>query len=459
MSSIPLPILRKNKIHFTSLGCARNLVDSEVMLGLTLRAGYEVTDQKNGADVLVINTCGFLEASRQEALDTIAEVFAEKQIGAKVVVTGCMVQKHKDLLKERFPHIHAFVGTGDVEKIVDAIEGEAANEQMGSAKSYLEWGEVPRMLSTPQHYAYLKIAEGCLKACSFCAIPKLKGPLRSKPQEQVLKEFQWMIDRGVKEIILIAQDLGDYGKERKQKNALETLLAEMLKVPGDYWIRLLYVYPDEISEELIALMKKEQRLCRYLDMPIQHVSDPLLKAMRRKTNKEHLVTTIRRLRAELPDIVLRTSLMVGFPGETEAQFEELCTFVETEGFDYLGIFSYSRERLSSSYNYVDQVDEETKQRRHETLALVQQKSMVKRFSRFIGQKVKAIVESPHPDSPHLARARFYGQCPDIDGEMIINDVRKISRYGAFYEVKISDMVGYDLVGQIQKPLFIPTSSP
>lgn len=394
------------RIHFTSLGCARNLVDSEVMLGITVHAGYEVTDQIADADVLVVNTCGFLEASRQEAFEVIADIFAQKGEEARVVIAGCMVQRHKDALKERFPGIHAFVGTWDVERILAAIEAEAPNEQLGSAKSYLEWGEVPRMFSTPKHYAYLKIAEGCLKACAFCVIPKLKGPLRSKPKEQVLKEFRLMLRRGVKEVILIAQDLGDYGKERREKGALESLLEEMLEIPGDYWIRLLYVYPDEISEELIALMERDSRLCPYLDMPIQHVSDPLLKAMRRKTCKAEILDTIHQLRTRLPHIVLRTSLMVGFPGETEAQFEELCQFAEEQGFEHVGIFTYSRELLSASYNYPNHIDEEVKRERRDTLALIQQHVVEARFSRFLGMRLKALVEGPHPDSPYLARGAF-----------------------------------------------------
>ncbi len=240
-----------NKIHFTSLGCARNLVDTEVMLGIALKAGYEVTEAFEEADYLVINTCGFLSSARQESCDAIDTVFEGKKKSAKVIVAGCMVQKHKEELQTQFPKIHYFLGSGDMEKILDAIESEEKGEAVTTARSYLEWGEIPRQISTPKNYAYLKVAEGCAKQCAFCIIPKIKGPLRSKPQERVLQEFDALLAQGVHEIILIAQDLGDYGKERKEVRGLEGLLKSMLQRKGDFWIRLLYLYPDEISDELI----------------------------------------------------------------------------------------------------------------------------------------------------------------------------------------------------------------
>ena len=443
-------LLSGNKIHFTSLGCARNLVDTEVMLGLVLKAGYEVTDHLQEADFLVVNTCGFLASSRRESCETIDGLFQEKKGEAKVIVVGCMVQKHKEELKTQFPAIHYFLGSGDMERILEAIQTPTAGEAVTSARSYLEWGEVPRKISTPSHYAYLKIAEGCAKRCAFCIIPKIKGPLRSKSEEQVVKEFDLLLKQGVKEIILIAQDLGDYGKERKEERGLEKLLSRLLQSDKDFWLRLLYLYPDEITPELIALMQSDTRICRYLDMPIQHIDDQMLKAMRRKTSRTQILTTLEKLRKDVPGICIRTSLMVGFPGETEEQFEELVAFVQNYPLDNVGIFTYSREEESASAQMPHHVSEEIKQRRFERLAAVQMQQVRKRSKRYIGKRLAVLVEGYHPDSPHLMRGRFYGQCPEIDGQVIINDGRLVEAFGTFYDVQITDSADYDLIGKVIK---------
>jgi ribosomal protein S12 methylthiotransferase len=441
-----------NKIHFVSLGCARNLVDTEVMLGILLKAGYEVTEQVEEADFLVVNTCGFLASARAESCDAIDALFAGKKKEAKVVVAGCMVQKHKEEIKAQFPAIHYFLGSGDMERILEAVRSEEMGEAVTSARSYLEWGEVPRQVSTPNNYAYLKIAEGCAKQCAFCIIPKIKGPLRSKPQERVLKEFDALLAQGVYEIILIAQDLGDYGKERKEVAGLENLVREMLKRKGDFWIRFLYLYPDEITEELLALMAGDSRVCAYLDMPIQHINDRMLKAMRRKTSREQIIHTITALRKTLPGAVIRTSLMVGFPGETEEQFEELVQFVKDYPLDNVGIFKYSKEEESSSAKMEGHLPEEVKQARFEKLAATQREMVRKRNRSYIGKKLRVIVEGYHPDSPYLMRGRFYGQCPEIDGQVIINDGRLVDAFGKFYEVEITDVADYDLIGGVVAPL-------
>ncbi len=445
------PRLKGNKIHFVSLGCARNLVDTEVMLGLVIQAGYEVTDKTDLADFLVVNTCAFLESAREESCNAIASLFQEKKEDAKVIVAGCMVQKHREELKAKFPHIHYFLGSGDMEKILEAVESQDAGEGVTSAKSYLEWGEVPRMVSTPKHYAYLKIAEGCAKNCAFCIIPKIKGTLKSKPKERVIKEFRSLLARGVREVILIAQDLGDWGKERGKEERLENLVAEILKEPGDFWLRFLYLYPDEITDELIALMKSDPRICPYLDMPIQHVSDPILKAMRRKTSKADILHTLTKLRKAIPHIVIRTSLMVGFPGETEEQFEELVTFLKEHPIDQVGIFKYSKEEESASAKMEGHLSEAIKEARFQKLAKVQQKMAAKQGKRFIGKTLKVLLEGYHPDSELLMRGRFYGQCPEIDGMVIINDGSYVSDFSTFYDVKITGVLGYDLIGRVLKP--------
>lgn len=441
-----------NQIHFISLGCARNLVDTEVMLGILLQAGYQVTDHLKDADFLVVNTCGFLASARQESCDQIEMLFQEKKKNAKVIIAGCMVQKHQGELKEKFPDVHYYLGSGDMEKILDAVQASEQGNGVTSARSYLEWGEVPRQVSTPKHYAYLKIAEGCAKQCAFCIIPKIKGPLKSKPIERVLKEFDTLLQQGVHEIILIAQDLGDYGKEQKEKNGLENLLREMLKREGSFWIRLLYLYPDEITDELIDLIASDSRICPYLDMPLQHINNEILKKMRRKTSREQIIQTIKKLRERVPETVIRTSLMVGFPSETEEQFQELVQFIQEYPLDNIGIFKYSLEEESPSAKMEGHVSEEIKQRRLITLAEVQREVVKSLNKRYIGKTLSVMVEGYHPDSPYLMRGRFYGQCPEIDGQVIITDGRAVEAFGELYNVKIIDIADYDLIGQVIQPL-------
>lgn len=438
----------KNKFHFTSLGCARNLVDSEVMIGILLKAGYEVTPAPEEADFLVVNTCGFLESSRQEGISTIRELFEIKKPDAKMIIAGCMVQKHSGELKEHFPDIHYMLGSGDVEKILDAVRANAAGEAVTTARSYLEWGEIPRTLSTPKHYAYLKIAEGCKKRCAFCIIPTIKGPLKSKTKEQVLKEFNALLSQGVFEVILIAQDLGDFGKDRKEKGALAALLREMLQVKKQFWIRLLYLYPDEIDDELIEIIQSDKRICPYLDMPIQHINNEMLKAMHRTTSKEEIIEIIQKLRTRVANVVIRTSLMVGFPGETEEQFQELIDFVQKYPLDNVGIFQFSLEKEAYAAKLPNQISPEVKQDRFDRLAAAQLKAVKKRSKQMIGRKVQAIVEGFHPESELLLRARYWGQCPEIDGQIIINDGRKVTAFGKLYEVEITDAADYDLIGRV-----------
>ena len=441
-----------SKIHFISLGCARNLVDTEVMIGLSEKTGYQITPSLPEADYVVINTCGFLKAARDEAYQHLEEAMKEKKASAKIVVAGCMVREHQTALKERFPQIHYFLSAGDVDKIVEALASKEQGSSVGDAKSYLQLGEVPRTISTPKHYAYLKIAEGCKKQCSFCIIPTIKGKLKSKPLEQVVKEFHSLLDKGVKEVILIAQDLGDYGKDLGMREGLHTLLSTLVKREGDYWIRLLYLYPDEITSDIISLLEREDRIVRYLDMPIQHINDQVLKRMHRKTSKKELVETIAALRERLPDIVIRTSLMVGFPGETEEQFLELVEFVQTTQLDNVGIFEYSKEEGSYSAKLEGHLSEEVKQQRFEELAQAQQQAVQKNHQKYLGKRLKVLIDGPHPESNRLLTGRFYGQCPEIDGMVIINDWRKAKGVGEFVLVEITDAIGYDLIGHVIKTL-------
>lgn len=439
-----------NKVHFTSLGCARNLVDTEVMIGVLLRAGFMAVADPREADYLVVNTCGFLESAREEGFKTIETLFEEKKSTAKIIVAGCMVRGSKESLKERFPEIHYFLGSGDMEKVLEAVLSEEKGEYLSDAKSYLQQGEIPRTLSTPKHYAYLKIAEGCKKRCSFCIIPLIKGKLVSKTVSQVMKEFLILVNEGVKEVILIAQDLGDFAKDRGETNGLEELLKEMVKVRGDHWIRLLYLYPDEITDGVIQILKENPQICPYLDMPLQHINDRILKRMHRKTDRAQIEEILTKLRKEIPEIVIRTSLMVGFPGETEEEFLELLAFVENYRLDNVGIFKYSREEESYSAKLDGHLSEEIKEERFQRLVKAQQESLD--GEKHIGKRLKVLIDGYHEESRELLTGRFYGQCPEIDGRVIINDFRKVSALGEFYEVEITDSIGYDLIGRVLAPL-------
>lgn len=439
-----------NKIHFVSLGCPRNLVDSEVMLGILLKAGYEAVPELTHADFIVINTCGFLEASRKESTDTIASAVATRKKGAKVIATGCMVQKHSDELQKKVSGIDYLLGSGDLEGILKAVESTQAGQLITTARSYLEAGDIPRQVSTPKHFAYLKIAEGCRKRCAYCIIPAIKGPLKSKPKEQILKEFHRLLDMGTHEIVLIAQDLGDYGKDfgAKKQAALIDLIKSMLDTDKDFWLRLLYLYPDEINDELIALMKSDKRICRYLDMPIQHINDEMLKSMHRATSRADIIATIEKLRKEMPDIVIRTSLIVGFPGETEQQFKELETFIQKYPLDNIGIFKFSREPGSRAYDLPDQVPEEVKEERYHRLMKIQKKTVAKLNKKWIGKVIPVMLEGYHPETKLLMRGRSYGQCPEIDGQILINDARHAKAFGKIHSVEITDVSEYDLIGTV-----------
>lgn len=436
------------KIHFISLGCSRNLVDTEVMVSLVMERGLEVTPEMSEADFVVINTCGFLQEARDEAYGVIAGVFEEKKERARVVVAGCMVRKESEALKKRFPAIHFFLGSGDVKKILDAIDSDTSGEAISKEKSYLQEPGMARVVSTPGSYAFLKIAEGCAKRCSFCVIPTIKGTLKSKSIDQVVKEFSELLDQGIFEVILIAQDLGDYGKDLGIKEGLELLLGELLKDSRPFWLRLLYLYPDEITDGLIEVIKGDARVCNYLDMPIQHVNDDLLKAMRRKTSKGQIVSVMEKLRSQLDGVVIRTSLMVGFPTETEEQFQELLTFVQEHLLDHIGVFEYSQEEDALSFKMGGQVEEKVKRRRKKELMEMQQRLVAKRNEAYLGKTLEVIVDGYHPDSELLLSGRHRGQCPEVDGTVILNDWEIVTEFGKRVLVEITDVAGYDLIGKV-----------
>lgn len=441
----------RNKIHFISLGCSRNLVDSEVMLGILLKAGYEATDQLANADYLILNTCAFLKAARDEGKAYLQRLIQEKKKGAKIILTGCMVSKHKSELEPWLPYIHYLLGSGDVEHILEAIESKEKGESI-SAKSYLEIGEVPRKLSTPKHYAYLKVSEGCKKQCAFCIIPAIKGKLRSKPVEQVLKEVRLLLSSGIKEIILIAQDLGDYGKDfsSDRSSQLEYLLKEILKEPGDYWLRLLYLYPDEVNDAIIDLMEHDPRLLPYVDIPLQHINDRILKSMRRTTSKAQILALLQKLRERIPHVYIRSSVIVGFPGETQEEFQELADFIQEGWVDNLGIFTYSQETGTPAAALPNQISEKIKSSRLKILSQIQKSNVEHHNRNLLGQKVEVIVDGYHPESDLLLTARFYGQSPEVDPCVILNEAKMVTGFGERYIVEITGGAGYDLVGRVIK---------
>lgn len=446
------------KIMFQSLGCPRNIVDTEVMLGLSVQSGMEITQDPADADYVVVNTCGFLESARQESRDAIDELAQAKKENGKLLVTGCMVNLHKDQILQDFPGVDSVLGSGAIDKVIETIqklEDGSGDRLVQSAhrRSFLSRGDVPRFLSTPPHYAYLKIAEGCRKRCSFCIIPSIKGKLQSKPISDLVDEFQAILEHGASEVILIAQDLGDYGKDFKSPSTvanLEDLLRALLDSTDDrnLWLRLLYLYPDEITPELIDLMQSDPRICRYLDMPIQHSHDAMLQLMRRKTTGDEVLSTIRLLREKLPDIHIRTSLMVGFPGETEEHFQHLLDFVRESQLENVGVFIYSNEALAYSSRLPNHVPEEVKEERYHRLMqaqleIVRQKNQAVVDAR---KRFEVVIEGLQDEDTIVGR--YYGQCPDIDGRVLLSQDRESVCAGARYMVEVTGFDDYDLIGKV-----------
>jgi ribosomal protein S12 methylthiotransferase len=445
---------RKKLVHCISLGCSRNLVDSEIMLGLLQENGFSLTPILTNADFIIVNTCGFLESSRKESLQTIRAVISHKKGSAKVIVTGCLAQLQGPYLEPLKKDIHYIIGSGDIPSILKAVSSADPGEEVTSAQSFLEQGDTPRTLSTPSHYAYVKIAEGCMKRCSYCIIPTIKGSLKSKPIAQVVDECDRLVQQGVFELIFIAQDLGDYGKDLgfKGSSGLVHVLREVLSLKKDFRIRLLYVYPDEISDELIDLMKSDSRIIPYLDMPIQHINDQLLRSMKRATSKEHICKTIRALREKIPSVSIRTSLIAGFPGETEEIFQELCDFVGTGALDNVGIFAYSKETASASAELPGHIKEQIKKERVAKLASIQKKNVLEAHKKRIGTTVPVMIDGYHPETQLLLVGRMINQCPEIDPAVLINEFEKVQSFGNVYLVEITDVSDYDLLGKVLNPL-------
>lgn len=438
------------KILFISLGCDKNLVDTEVMLGLLASRGYEMTDDETQADVIVINTCCFIHDAKEESIQNILEMAEYKKQGKirALIVTGCLAQRYRQEIIDEIPEVDEVLGTTAYDKILDAVDAALAGEHsvMLSDLDALPLPDTKRLVTTGGHYAYLKIAEGCDKHCTYCIIPKIRGNFRSVPMEHLVKEAQELADQGVKELILVAQETTLYGKDLYGEKSLHILLKKLCAISGIRWIRILYCYPEEITDELIQVMKEEAKICHYLDLPIQHANDTILGRMGRRTSKQELTDIIGKLRSEIPDICLRTTLITGFPGETEEQHEELMEFVDEMEFDRLGVFTYSPEEDTPAAEMPDQIDEEVKLDRQAELMELQQEIAFDNAQDMVGREVLVMIEGKVADENAYV-GRTYRDAPNVDGLIFINTDEELLS-GDFARVKVTGAIDYDLIGEL-----------
>ena len=438
------------KILFISLGCDKNLVDTEVMLGMLASRGYEMTNDEQEADIIVINTCCFIHDAKEESIQNILEMAEYKKNGSAkaLIVTGCMAERYRQEILDEIPEVDEVLGTTAYDRILDAVDAALAgqHEVMTADLDALPLPETKRLVTTGGHFAYLKIAEGCDKHCTYCIIPKIRGNFRSVPMERLLKEAQDLAEQGVKELILVAQETTLYGKDLYGEKSLPKLLRELCKISGIRWIRILYCYPEEITDELIQVMKEEPKICHYLDLPIQHANDTILKRMGRRTSKQELIDIVQKLRKEIPDICLRTTLITGFPGETQEQHEEVMEFIDTLEFDRLGAFTYSPEEDTPAAVMPDQIDEEVKEDRQADIMELQQEIAFDKAEDMIGREVLVMIEGKVADENAYV-GRTYRDAPNVDGLIFINtDVELIS--GDFAKVKVTGALDYDLIGEL-----------
>lgn len=438
------------KILFISLGCDKNLVDTEVMLGMLASRGYEMTNDEQEADIIVINTCCFIHDAKEESIQNILEMAEYKKNGSAkaLIVTGCMAERYRQEILDEIPEVDEVLGTTAYDRILDAVDAALAgqHEVMTADLDALPLPETKRLVTTGGHFAYLKIAEGCDKHCTYCIIPKIRGNFRSVPMERLLKEAQDLAEQGVKELILVAQETTLYGKDLYGEKSLPKLLRELCKISGIRWIRILYCYPEEITDELIQVMKEEPKICHYLDLPIQHANDTILKRMGRRTSKQELIDIVQKLRKEIPDICLRTTLITGFPGETQEQHEEVMEFIDTLEFDRLGAFTYSPEEDTPAATFEDQIDEEVKEDRQADIMDLQQEIAFDKAEDMIGREVLVMIEGKVADENSYV-GRTYRDAPNVDGLIFINtDVELIS--GDFAKVKVTGALDYDLIGEL-----------
>jgi ribosomal protein S12 methylthiotransferase len=449
------------KVGFVSLGCPKNLVDSEVMMGILAREGYELTPRADDAEVLIVNTCSFIESAQKESVDAILEMAEYKKFGSakKIIVAGCLVERYRNDILAQIPEVDAVVGTGEVEKILDAVRGTQSTDTSHAAPSDFLYHELtPRMLATPRHAAYIKIAEGCDHPCTFCIIPQLRGKFRSRRFESVVREAENLARAGVSEITLIGQDTTSYGEDLNLRDGLAVLLARLAEIPELAWVRFLYAYPNRVTQGLLDALAAHPRLVKYLDMPLQHASRNVLANMKRGSNGDAFLKLLERVRKTIPGVSLRTSFIVGFPGETAADFRELREFVRAAEFDWMGVFTYSDVDTAGSFALGKKVDEETKVERRDELMALQKKISARKLKARVGRSEIALLEGVAAESEMLWQARLEGMAPDIDGKVYVNDFMS-SANGVFHEedlpkpgdlvkLEITEAHDYDLVGRV-----------
>lgn len=440
----------KMNLLFISLGCDKNLVDSEVMLGLVEQKGYTIVDDEEEADIIVINTCCFIHDAKEESIQTILEMAEYKKSGRlkALIVTGCLAQRYQEEILEEIPEVDAVLGTASYHKIAETIEKALRDSGLVEVSDIngLPLVDTKRLVTTGGHFAYLKIAEGCDKHCTYCIIPKLRGSYRSVPVERLLKEAEELAEQGVKELILVAQETTIYGRDLYGEKSLHRLLKELCKISGLRWIRLLYCYPEEIDDNLIRVLKEEKKICHYLDLPIQHSEDEILKRMGRRTTKEQLISIIRKLREEIPDIVLRTTLITGFPGETKEQHEKLLAFVDEMEFERLGVFTYSPEEDTPAADFPDQISEEEKEERRAELMELQQEIVFEQAEDMTGKEILVMIEGKVADEDAYV-GRTYMDAPGVDGLIFVNTDKELMS-GDFAMVTVTGAAEYDLIGEL-----------
>jgi len=442
------------KVGFVSLGCPKNLVDSEVMMGILARSGYEITPRADDADVLVVNTCSFIEPARKESVDAILEMAEHKKFGRaqKLIVAGCLVERFRNDIREQIPEVDAVIGTGEVEKILQACEGELRNTSAESP-TFLYHDLTPRILATARHTAYIKINEGCDHPCAFCIIPQLRGRFRSRRFESVVREATNLAAAGVREINLIGQDTTFYGEDLGMRDGLPLLLERLAQIEELRWVRFLYCYPNRITTKLLEIIAKHERLVKYLDIPLQHASRSVLARMKRGSHADAFLKMLERIRRTIPGVSLRTSFIVGFPGETEDDFRVLCDFVRAAEFDWMGVFEYSDEETAKSYACDGKVDAETIARRRDTLMAIQQKVSRRNLRAKVGKTFTAMLEGPSKDTDIVWEARLEGMAPEIDGKVFITeiagvtDAAQLPPAGTMARVEITEARDYDLIGR------------
>lgn len=442
-------------VAFVSLGCDKNLVDSEVMLGILDQEGYRIIDNESEAEVLIVNTCAFIKDAIQESIDTILEVADHKKSGncKALIVTGCLAERYREEIMKEIPEVDAVLGAGDYIGIGEAIQRVHQGEKVIKVDAInrdINEFEAPRMISTLGSYAYLKIAEGCDNYCTYCIIPKLRGKYRSRKMESLISEAKMLVDNGVREIIIVAQDTTRYGIDLYGEKMLPQLLKELSKLDDLKWIRLMYCYPEEITDELIEVIASDPKVCHYIDMPIQHSSNTVLKRMGRKSRREELIELIQKMRKKIPDMIIRTSLIVGFPGETEEEFQDLCGFLEEVRLDRAGVFTYSHEEDTAAYNMENQIDETVKEVRKNKIMELQQQISFKKNEEKVGTVLEVMIEGKLAEEDVYC-SRSYGDAPEIDGAVFVAAEENLIA-GDFVTVQITNSYEYDLIGEIYDEL-------